>query len=222
MKIKFLIGLFLLTSISVKAQLNKIEFGATLIPSYYSHDYAHLLDYSYFDGTKAKEFVLIKSFHVDYMISRNIGVQIGFQQHNINLENKAYIIEYGFESTSKNYDYSVKVTSKQYEIPLHLMLTKSINEKLNFNLLIGGTRLKRSKVKYKFTHKASKVVEHSTVDLKNDRVLSKFSPQLKIRMQYKVINRLKISSSVLIKSRKWNNVNKVNLGIGFGLSYQLY
>ena len=224
MKVKLMIGLFLLISNIVEGQLNKIEIGANLIPSYYSHDYADLLDYNYFDGTKAKKFVLIKSLNVDYMINKNIGVQIGFQQHNINLENKEYILEseFGFESvTIKNYDYSVKVTSKQYEIPLHLILTKPINEKLNFSLLVGGARLKKSKVKYELTNKENNEVENSESDLKKDRVLSKFSPQLKIRIQYEIVNRLKISSLLLMKSRKLNNFDKVNLGVGLGVSYQL-
>ena len=224
MKAKLIIGLILLISNIVEGQLVKMDFGANLIPSYYVHEYADLLDYSYFDGTKAKNFVLIRSLNVDYMIHKNIGVQIGFQQHNINLENKEYILEneFGFEFVLiKNYDYAVKVTSKQYEIPLHLILTKPINEKLNFSLLIGGARLKRSKVKYEFTNKENNEVEHSESDLKKDRVLSKFSPQLKIRMQYVIVNRLKISSLLFMKSRKLSSFDKVNLGLGLGLFYQL-
>jgi len=223
MKTKLIIGLCLLISNLVEGQ-NKVEIGVNLIPSYYHHDYADLLDYSYFDGTKAKKNVLINSLNMDYMINKNIGFQIGFQQHNINLENKEYIVEseFGFESALiLNYDYSLKVTSKQYEIPLHLILMKPINEKLNFSLLVGGARLMRSKVKYEFTNKETKKVENSVIDLKKDRVLSKFSPQIKIRMQYEVINRLKISSLLFMKSRELDNFEKVNLGVGLGISYQL-
>ena len=69
----------------VQGQSDEVELSADLIPSYYIHDYADLLDYSYFDGTTAKKFVLFHSVNMDYMISKNVGFQVGFQQHNINL-----------------------------------------------------------------------------------------------------------------------------------------
>ncbi len=225
MKIKLIIVLILVLPKIVEAQLNQIEIGVNIIPTYYKNSNPDLLNYAFYEGDMANKFTLVKSINLDYMITKNIGIQIGFQQHDIKLENNEYILEYvsgGFETIiTKNYDSSIKLINKHYEIPVSLILEKLINEKINLSLLLGGSRMRRSRTKYEITNKVSGESDNTESKFKKAKVISNFSPQAQFRIQFKVLDRLNVSNIIFMKSTKIDNFDKIYLGAGIGLSYIL-
>jgi len=224
MKAKLFIGLFLLMSNMIAAQTSKIELGVNLIPSYYKSSNPDILDYVY-ETKRAKEFVLVNNLNFDFMLFKNIGFQIGLQAHNIKLES-IDLVEYQMAGSELirtiNANYSVKTTVRQYEAPINLILRHPLNSKIDLSILIGGSRILRSKtIKYELRNKETGEVEKKKSSLRKNKTMSNFSPQIQFRIQYEILEHLKINSLILIKSTKISNLEKFYLGAGIGVSYVL-
>lgn len=225
MKIKLIIALFLLAANLTFAQKNKFSIGTELIPSFYRAKYAEVLYHRYGIDVHPDKFTLLKNLNLEYMISNRIGIRIGLQQHSETIQNSEGFTQ--FESTDVihsstfNSDYSSKANNQYYEIPIELLLSKPINDKLDLSLLLGGASVKLSTVKYKFTNKETEAVMTQKDRFQPGKIFSTFSPQLKARLQYKVGAKFKVSSLLLLKSRRLTKFNQGYIGVGIGFSYQL-